>query len=220
MATFVSDSFTDTSGTALASHTGETGATWTKSAISGTGALEISNANRCRHDGNASTLWYYASGTPINANYDVQATVRFLSDVDSQNGVSGRMSTSVDTMYIAFYNTNATANFDLYKVVAGSYTQLGTYADALSAGNERVLLLRMDGDQISVYIDAVLRIGPITDTGVTVANRAGIRAYNVASDTTGLHIDTFSATDIVAAGGSVGSGLTTGLKLERLRLVA
>jgi hypothetical protein len=222
MATFVSDTFTDTSATALESHTGETGATWVKNSTYA-GGLVISDANRCRHVDDTSNAGYYASGTPAAADYEVQGTVRFLSDLNGGIGIGGRMSTSADTMYFAHYNNNAANEaFDLYKIVAGSYTQLGSsYSDPLGAGDERVMRLRMEGDQISLYVDDVLRIGPITDTALTVAGRAGIRAFLNATDAGGIHIDTFSATDIEAPGGAViGAGLTTGLKLERMRLVA
>jgi hypothetical protein len=203
VATFVSDSFTDTSGTALASHTGETGATWAKNSAYA-GDLVISNANRCRHVDDTSNAGYYASGTPANADYEVQAIIRFLTDTGAGIGAAGRMSTSANTMYFVDYETNASDTLHrLFSMVTGTAANLGTYSDVLSAGNERVQRLRMEGDNIDLYVDDVLRVNPAANTAVTAAGKAGIRAFLNGSDTTGVHIDTYSATDIEAGGSTV-----------------
>ena len=63
MTTFAQDAFTDTDNTLLENHTGETGATWTKHGLTGTGSAQITNANRLQN-GTANSVIYrfwYAS---------------------------------------------------------------------------------------------------------------------------------------------------------------
>src|SRR3546814_9399686 len=71
---FVSDSFTDTAGTALASHTGETGASWTQHPSFAAG-MTITDANRCRPSSSGSIIAYYASGVPAGADYEVSVLI-------------------------------------------------------------------------------------------------------------------------------------------------
>jgi hypothetical protein len=66
------------------------------------------------------------------------------------------------------------------------------------------VVLRMQGTAISVYIDTVLRIGPVTDANIAPVGTAAVRCggnATVATDSTGYHLDTFTAADIPAAGG-------------------
>src|SRR3990167_6827625 len=100
---FVSDTFTDTDTTALQSHTGETGATWTahpslvlNSTISG---------NRLAPPSSVDTSAYYASGAPSAAEYDVQADfIRYATLSGSvDGGITGRMNISATTFYLVYY---------------------------------------------------------------------------------------------------------------------
>lgn len=221
MATFVSDSFTDTSGTALSSHTGETGATWTKHASYST-TLVISNANRVRTDGTASTITYYASGAPASADYSVSMVLRQFTGA-GHLGVVGRVDTASNTLYRARFDGGGNV-FHLQKLVAGTATLLGSYVHDMIDTEERTLKLVMQGDQISVEMDGSAIIGPLTDTGVTAAGKAGIYGFSTGSDSTGIHGDTFTAVDIGGGGGTtVNLGLATetetvfGLSLSKKR---
>src|ERR1022692_1236936 len=73
-ANFVTDSFTDTAGTALTSHTGETGATWAKNGGFSGGSVIITDSNRIRSGVSGASV-YYASGDPNLADYSVSADV-------------------------------------------------------------------------------------------------------------------------------------------------
>lgn len=207
MATFVSDSFTDTSGTALSSHTGETGATWVKHASYST-TLVISNANRVRTDGTASTITYYASGTPASADYKVGMTLRQLTGA-GHLGVAGRINTAANTMYRARYDGGAN-QFHLQSAVAGTFVLLGTFNHDMIDAEERLLELVMDGDQISLQFDGVAQVGPLTNTAITAAGLAGAYGFSTGSDTTGIHGDNFFAEDIASGGATVA---VTGLEV-------
>jgi hypothetical protein len=97
---FVTDSMTGSDSTDLTAHTGETGATWAK--VTGiTGIIKITS-NRCKGDSGGASL-YYASGTPASANYEVEADLYVVSEID-EVGVCGRLSTGAHTCYRAWYD--------------------------------------------------------------------------------------------------------------------
>lgn len=195
MATFANDTFTDTDGTALASHTADDGGTWTEHTSYGTGDAVISDANRARTT-TANATCYYHSGTPLNANYSVQATIHQVSAAGSP-AICGRIDTAANTMYFARYN-NGGSSWELFKLVAGTPTQIdgGAVGQALSNGVGYVLKLEMIGDQLRVYVDGTLIIGPITNADITAAGKAGIRNNSTATNATARHWDNFSAVDI------------------------
>lgn len=197
MATFLNDTFTDTNGVALTSHTGETGATWTKNTVysSSTAAVQT---NRVYPTFSGNSCWY-ASGTPASADYEVTATVNIVSAINVNAIVCGRMSTSADTMYmLQIQLSGGTWSLKMYSGVAGAYTQLGgTVTPATpTVGTDHTLKLRMVGTQISAYYDGALVLGPITDTAVSAAGKAGIQFNFVATSSTGFHIADVVATDI------------------------
>jgi hypothetical protein len=187
-AAFVSDNFNDTNGTTLTSHTGATGATWTKHPSSGAGSIEI-DANRA-HQTVSTNSFYYASGIPGSADYDVQARLRQVSDTGVM-GITGRMSTSANTMYRLFYTAGGTDLWTLDKVVAGTGTTLATWSDTLANGDERTVRLQMQGSSIKGFIDGVERL-TATDSAITAAGKAGVRG-NTGTSTTGSHLDWFQA---------------------------
>lgn len=205
---FVNDTFTDAAGTLLVNHLGETGADWTLHPSYANDAV-ISNANRCRPG--AGTTAAYASGAPASAEYDVECDVEFLTDNNAANGPCGRMSTSADTHYHVRYSRNGLdAQWELYKFVDGAATLLGTFTDLLIAGMPRRVKLEIRDAAKKVYIDGVERISS-TDNAITDVGRAGLRLFRGDTNTTGIHLDNFTATD-AAGGGEAFSGAaqTTG----------
>ena len=203
MAQFAFDTFTDTDGTALESHTADDGGTWTEHTLYTTGAMVISDANRARRSIGNNTC-YYHSGAPASANYYVQCNVHQLSSV-SQQGIAGRIDTVLDTMYYARHNT-AFERWDLRKLVAGVDSALGNFSQTLSNGVTYTAILKMDGDQISLYVDGVLRVGPITDSDISAAGKAGFRISGATGETnsTGKHLDNFLAVDLTGWGPLIG----------------
>lgn len=212
MAAFVNDTFTDTNGTLLSAHTGETNATWAHhpaAAYSGHTA-EISG-NRARSTDASSTATAYvnnhASGDPATADYEVEAPVFQLATLVAGGaaGVCGRMDSTADT----FYNARFTGGgvWELRKVVAATGTTLGsTVADTIGNGNSKTVKLRMVGDQISLYVDGALTIGPITDSAITAKGEVGFRLIRQE-----LHLLSITATDVVAAAAVEGRRMMCGL---------
>lgn len=129
MTVYVHDSFTDTTGTLLESHTGETGATWAKNAAWTSGSADI-QANRCAL--NTGLAIYYASGVPATNDYDVGFDV-YVASASAQGGVVARQDPTQTTFYWLYYDASA-GNFVLYRYVAGSATLLQTTAYSITVG--------------------------------------------------------------------------------------
>ena len=61
-------------------------------------------------------------------------------------------------------------------------------------GVQATTRLEINGDQISGYVDGVLRMGPVTDANITAAGRVGTRIFgNNAAPTTGQHFEAMRA---------------------------
>lgn len=116
--------------------------------------------------------YYLASGVP-DPDYAVCAGIYIIGMDKRGLGVAGRVSSTADTMYYAYYETAAAA-WRLYKRVSGTATLLGSYAQTLDFLTTYRLRLSMSGDQIEVSIDDVLRISA-TDNSITDAGYAGLR---------------------------------------------
>lgn len=146
---------------------------------------------------------YQHSATPPSANYSVWADIAKLSGNQSPRpGVCGRMATGADTFYYALYSHDLT-NIRLFKRVAGSQTQLGSSYTYTLTSTPAKLELVMNGDQISVELNDASVIGPVTDTAITAAGKAGVYAFQMRE--TGVadagSIDNFDAAAIGGGGG-------------------
>lgn len=145
MATFLTDTFTDTNATVLDSHTGERGATWTK--VTGRTGVVTIQANAAYQSSTQPT--YYASGVPTSPDYDVAANVFFATaGVTNQvYGITGRQSTSADTSYfLTLVRSSATqTDLQLWRMSAGTNSTLATMtpSPAPIAGSTHSIMLRM-----------------------------------------------------------------------------
>jgi hypothetical protein len=179
------DTFTDTTGTALASHTPDMGGSWTQHS-SYAGTLVISDANRVRcSSGNA--LYYY-SDSPASPDYDVSIQINDLGGTTQVIGPAGRIDTAANTFYRAHYDPS-TVQLSLVKVVAGSTTSLGTQS---ISGTTFRLTLSLRGESLYVYQDSTLRISKV-DSSISAAGRMGIFASQSSANGSGVHGDDFSA---------------------------
>lgn len=187
---FVTDTFTEASDILLGSHTGEVGATWTVHPSYGSTMNVDAATDRIFPTSNPSA--FYASGTPPSANYSVCAAVFAHTDVSANIGPCGRMDTSANTMYCARYNSGT--SWDLRKVLAGTQSTLTTSTNQLiTTGNSKMLCLVMNGTTISMTVEGTTEGGPVTDSDITAAGKAGLRSAGSVTATTGYHLDNFSA---------------------------
>ena len=198
-ATTSADSMTGTTGATLQSRNGETGASWTKHAVSTTDAV-ITNAGRIRKSGtNTMGALYYTSAVPASADYTVEADVRVASTVtNDMAGVVGRLDTANTNgtyYYLRYEQTNLV--WVLYKVVSGTWTWLGqSGTQTLSTGTTYRVALDMTGTSIRALVDGT-QVVSVTDSSITAAGRGGIAlgfhgsAPTTVTDSTGYHMDNF-----------------------------
>ena len=192
---FLTDTFTDVSGTVLSSHTPDLGGgAWAAHAAAPSN-LQISNANRCRANGTTNCIWYNPTA-PSTPNYSVEADLVFIGAGPVQvYGVMGRIDSAATTFYYFHYN-GSTGDWELYKTVASVDTLLGSFSDVGNANNDKHAKLIMDGSNISGAVGGVVVVGPIVDTDITAAGYAGLislTSSGTVDDTHGSHFDNFDA---------------------------
>lgn len=191
--TVASDTFTGADGTALASHSPEIGAGWTRSATASDGAGDPLISGGRIYNPTSNIRVYYITGLDL-ADCEVSADVVLRTDTNNaSSGVVGRHNFGAITFYLARYNDTVNA-FQLHKYVAGVATQLGSDAAAtLTADQAYRLTLAMRGSSIRLLVDGLLAVS-VTDTAITAAGKAGVRLGGTASTTTGTHLDNFRVT--------------------------
>ena len=172
MANFVFDSLTGDTSNDVTTHTGETGATWIRHSTYPSSSTQLVT-NELR-GGAATVSIYYASGSPAGAEYDVSAPLHVLiAGTQLSTGVMARIDTATDTMYWARYSSNG---WYLHKSVAGTFTDLGFYAQALTTGQIYNLRFEVRNATKKLFVDNVERISS-TDNSITAAGKAGIFFY-------------------------------------------
>lgn len=202
MAQFASATFAGATATELsvvdANWSKQTG--WANDIITGVGGGYVIRNN------NVSAAVYQHSGSPASANYTVAADIAVLNAnvAIPQCGVCARMQSGADTFYFLLWG-EGTGNIRLFSRVAGTNTQLGSSYSYTLTTTPAQLRLRADGDQISGELNGATIIGPVTDTSITTAGKAGIYLFDNrqtgVSDATSL--DNFSADDIGAVAASL-----------------
>lgn len=208
MAQFASDTFTDTAGTGLNTHD----ANWTLHTSYSTGGCVITDANRVRRSTSNNTLFWHA-GTPASADYEVSGDL-FAKETDggaSSAGVVGRVDTAANTCYHWRYGGGTTDGWQLFKFVGGTATQLGsTSSQSLTDETAYAHKLRMVGTTIEGYKQGSgSPTVSVTDSAISAAGKAGMRWVGTGElNTTGLHIDNFSADDV--GGGAYSMAAATG----------
>ena len=192
------DSFFDTAGVTIASHTStnitgdaSNGGTWTVHSQFSPNTMQISNANRCKNGSASVNATIYHSAAAGN-DCSVKCVIHVFSNTGNV-GVCGRMATGANTYYRAVF-TNGTG-WQLFKIVAGSQSQLGSTAGGttLTVGNDVNLELKMSGTTISVIVDGTTLI-TATDSAIT-SGVSGIRMNGSTSDSAGYHIDNWQTVD-------------------------
>jgi hypothetical protein len=195
MGRFLHDTFTDADGTLLQNHTGEIGASWTK--YPGYANDAVITSNRLRGNGAADSEFYYASGLPPAADYDVEVTFKVVTLLAGDSPTfMARADTGVapgnDTYYYVQYQHD-TGNWVLGKAVAGTFSELGTFSQSYSAGDAPVAQLELRGSTLRLFLDGTLRISA-SDAALGAPGRVGVSLYN-SDGTAGYHIEAITATD-------------------------
>lgn len=193
LSTYRVDTFTDTTGTALGSHTPDVGGAWTKMYDGGntTGDLKV-RSNRAvaaypSDTGVPLTVESWLSGSS-NANCAAEIDAYIVSSTSRGDGVmvacrvSGA-SYGARNQYRVVLSDDGTLT--LSKLVAGTYTSLGTYAvGALGVGSTYTLRVEAIGTAIKAYVNGVQRIS-VTDSAVSSGGQLGMFVTTQAANSTG-----------------------------------
>jgi hypothetical protein len=158
------------------------GANWT--AISGMSSLGIRSnkagvINPYTEYGN----YYSAVNWPDNQYAKViDITVSGGPDITKRAMALVRVANGAHTCYRAGLNGADTGALwlNLDKIVAGTRTSLGTHTTDLVDGDD--VELRAEGNQLTVLVNGVVRIGPVTDNDIA-SGSAGLLGTFSASDT-------------------------------------
>ena len=192
-ATFLNDTFTDTNGTAITAHTSEVGGTWSAQPGNSPATPSLITGNRLYSTSGAGI--YRNSSPAPSADYYVEAVFDFLTTVSGDNvGIMGRAQAAANTYYTVRWSATS-GNFSVFKIVAGAATQLGSsYVTTFTSGSKTVRLT-MVGSSISASIDGVVQISA-TDTAITTAGFAGVRAVTPVGAATGIHTTSIKAVTV------------------------
>lgn len=161
MATFLQDTFTGTDGTALTSHTGETGATWSRAPgdeAGGSAGIVITSNRAAPAQTNDEISKYYASGSPASADYYVEAVCVMPNSAPTQDyfGVWARHDTSAHTGYTLNFHRSS-AQWTIRKRLAGTESQLGSAVGGTSDNTTYVARLTVSGTGGTVTLTAQIQ---------------------------------------------------------------
>jgi hypothetical protein len=197
----VSDSFTGADGTALESHVGEVGASWTRHP----NYPAIARLQSNRVWGSEWAL-YLASGVPPTNEYDVMADLTVRSNSGAVGLVARASTTGPDSFYLARYNQSR-GMWQMVKCTPTECIPQGSTTMALTVGATYSLRLEVRNAAKRLYVNGILRASSF-DNEYTQVGRAGIRSGpGIVSATGGYHLDNFrvavpSADTTITAGPS------------------
>lgn len=159
-------------------------------------AIIASTGDRVRFSG--STLYYLNSPAPLGLDYSATLDLNIVSTQSGPGvGVALYMSSTLQTYYLARL-LNGTG-IQMYRVVNGSSTLLGSAAYTAATGATLRLRLERIGTALNTYVDdaATPAITAPNETAIAGPGFIGLRAINT---TTQLQADNLSAATPSAAG--------------------
>jgi len=135
------------------------------------------------------------------ASDDNSAQITIAATASASQGVWCRGNANISNGYL--WRNNGTS-WDLFSVVGGSFTSIGTYAAAAAPGD--VAKVQAVGSTIKAFVNGVERVS-VTDTGVTTGTSVGVRSESVGA----LRYDNFTGADVTAVVTGTAAGVFGGL---------
>ena len=150
----IQDTFTEASDTALASHTPDTGTSWSEALNSSAGYVQVNAANDYAESTvseNSCAIIMVANPAPGVADADVEVTLPGVETVSGTKDfyIIGRYQDTSNFYAIRLLPTTESNYAELLKVVSGSYTSLDTAEPGLAADD--VWKLEMVGTAIKCH---------------------------------------------------------------------
>jgi hypothetical protein len=213
MAVFLQDTFTHADGNLSGTTATPTGGTWGATGNAGDGGgplLIVSNSVQNATADGSHNAGLVNSAVPGSANYDVEAVWTITSN-KAALWMRARWVNSAGDKGDCYEVYTDSANLYVFAKYNGAgggadFVELGHVAWSVGS-SATTILLRVVGDQISVYVNGVGTLGPYTDSNVTAAGKVaiGVDCYLSGGENGGI-IDTLVCTDST-------SGTDTGLWL-------
>lgn len=195
--------------TTLASHTPDTGTSWTLLFQDAAGPTFtcIATSDQCHSTTVANSgAIYTADATYPSADYDIVFTLVALSTTTSRKFYALVRVQDVENMY-AVQMSNAVGVCRLYKKVSGTWTALGSAFDCPAVGS--VCKLEIIGTTLQFYDDGV-SVQSVTVSDISAAGKSGIATGGGTELVTSTDdansitaIDTLTVTDLGAAGAPI-----------------
>lgn len=187
----VNDTFTGADATAITAHTPDTGTSWGVTQNNTTTATI--QGNQLQPGSGAGQSSAIAAPAPSSADHSAAVDVVVKSTAGRGGGPIIRATDPpTETYYWARWNLGSAA-WQLFKVVAGTATQLGSNAaDTPSAAQVKRAKLTAVGSTITLYVDGVQTI-QVTDTAITANGKCGFRA-NDGGTNIGAYFDNLQVT--------------------------
>lgn len=183
------DSFNDTASTALTSHTGDTGETYTK-ASGMTGNMIISSTGDQIQGSGAIDDGHYTSFVPSTAEYDITLSLSNNPTGFVTCGINGRQDTAANTRYWGFWH-GSNARWELRRIVAGASTTLATAATNSPEGTTGDFKMEIRDATKKLFWGATELLSD-TDNTITAAGRPGL----IGGDSSSCRATTLVVTDV------------------------
>lgn len=207
---WLNDTFTDTTGTPITSHTSDSGATWAVAYQSSASTPQIfSTLGGVVAPKNALNI-LKASPTPPSADYQVAVTFYYDSINFLSMGAMARLSSTGNAGYLAAY-TAPDRKWGIYRTGVNGATTLIQQSSAItySSGNTPSIVFTVSGTGATVTLDLVVDgsniISNVTDTSgsrITTAGFAGAWLNSNLNDQ-GMFINSIVANDLVSSSATI-----------------
>jgi hypothetical protein len=169
----------------------------------GAGWVEVSGdwsiiSNQLSSGSAGGTIILRAAAAMASNDHSAQVTIAATTSASHGLWIRGNPSGGLTSGYLW---RNDGSSWDLFRVVGGSFTVIGTYAVAAAPGD--VAKVQAVGSTIKGFVNGTQRVS-VTDTDVPTGISVGLRAESVAA----LRFDDFTAAD-VTAGATLGVATST-----------
>ena len=157
----------------------------------GAGWVEVSGdwsiaSNQLSPGAAGGTIILRAAGGMASSDHYAQVTI--AATTAASHGVWCRGNSNISQGYLW---RNDGSSWNLFSVIGGSFTSIGSYAAAAAPGD--VAKIQAVGSTIKGYVNGVQRVS-VTDTGVPTGTSVGLRSES----TNSIRFDDFTAADVTA----------------------
>lgn len=197
MATISRDTFTGTNWDDIDERQGELGAVWTKHVSTPDARFYLfDNKVHCGQITSGAGALFYTNAVPSSANYTVSCSYTMKTNI-GHVGIAGRIQTGSLDYYFTYYDPSNVLVL-ARRSPSGITILANSNAGTISVGATVTLALDMNGTTIRALVNDV-QIYSVTDSGISLAGRGGVRSGSVNDAHTGKHIDNFTIVDASVA---------------------